>query len=663
MKPETLKKTAAIVALLMGSCVLLAAANMLAGFVLFASYRQDPTRATFWTIQKAWMQAPDEKTKKRVFGSAAFAAFLILGAPFALAMAHRKRSNDLHGKARLANARDIKKENLYAPSGIILGKHDGRLLRLPGYEFTMVTAPTRTGKGVGFVIPNLLTFPESAVVLDIKEENYNLTSAFRRQHLCNEVWYFNPFSETTHRWNPLSYVSDNPNFRANDLLALATLLYPDSEKDPFWPSSARNLFVGLGLMVLESPGLPKTFGEILRQASGKGRDISEYLKSVIEHHNESGIPLSRTCTDSLNRFLTNSDTVLKGILATLVAPLSPWANAVVDKATSADDFDLRDVRKKKMTVYLCIPAGEIMQASFIVNLFFSQLINENVKELPENNPALKYQCLMVLDEFTAMGKVAIIAKGVGYIAGYNMRLAIIIQDKSQLESAYGKEDARNIISNMGATVYFTPSTVAESEEYSKMIGTDTVISTSEQRSNVGALNAGRYGLSETANQASRAVMLPQELRQLDKEKELVVRAGIPVVLADKIRYFSDDFFTQRFNAVPMHEVRVGTDARRVPIPLKKPLDNWTAYHSQVARSDYYLTTAPVRPMESLPTDLLLYGINDEHTPAADRDAAIAELALRKFEEFSQEFDAIPAASSEDAARFESGMVDEVMQRA
>ncbi|WP_082848058.1 type IV secretory system conjugative DNA transfer family protein [Delftia sp. GW456-R20] len=642
---------------------LLAAANMLAGYILFASYRQNPSQARFLSIEHAWIQAADKETKRKVAACAGFAVFLVFGVPFSLLMTRRKRPKDLHGKARLADSKDIQKESLYSPKGILLGKHEGRLLRLSGYEFVLVAAPTRQGKGVSFVIPNLLTFEGSTVVLDVKEENFNLTSAFRRQHLENEVWYFNPFSETTHRWNPLSYVSSNPNSRANDLLALAVLLYPDSEKDPFWPSSARNLFVGLGLMILESAGLPKTFGEILRQASGKGRDIAEYLRGVIEYQESTGNPFSRTCTDSLNRFLTNSETVLKGILATLVAPLSPWANAIVDKATSADDFDLRDVRRKKMSIYLCIPAGEIMQAGFIVNLFFSQLINENVKELPEQNPALKYQCLLMLDEFTAMGKVQIIAKGVGYIAGYNMRLALIIQDKSQLESVYSKEDARNIIANMGATVHFTPSTIGESEEYSKLIGNDTVDSTSEQRSNIGALNVGRYGLSETVNLAARAVMLPQEVRQMSKEKELVVRAGIPVILADKIRYYNDDFFLQRFKAVPMHEVRVGDEVRKVPLPIRKPLDNWTAYHSQVARSDFFLTATalPNSQFKELPTDLLLFGINDDSTNAEDRDEAIAELASRKYIEFAKQLDEVPALTTEEALRFESGSVDELLQ--
>jgi len=168
----------------------------------------------------------------------------------------------------------------------------------------------------------------------------------------------------------------------------------------------------------------------LRQGTGKGLPLDQYLTQIIDLRMNSARPLSNACRDSLYRFVSSGETALKGIMATFAATLTPFSNAVIDKATSADDFDLRDIRKKKMTIYLNIPAGEILQASFIINLFFSQLINENVKELPEQNPDLKYQCLMLLDEFTAMGKVAIIAKGVGYMAGYNMRLAIIIQDKT-----------------------------------------------------------------------------------------------------------------------------------------------------------------------------------------------------------------------------------------
>lgn len=593
--------------IVLGVVVLFAIANYLAGVLLFVSYRQSPSNAGLFTIQQAYFSYTDPTVLLRVKTFFFISLLLCFGGTFAAYMSRRDRTVDktLFGKARFATWKDVSKEKLDVEKGVVLGKFKDRLLRLGGYEFVLLAAPTRTGKGVGFCVPNLLQFADSAVVLDIKGENYNLTSEFRRRYMGNEIIYFNPFSERTHRWNPLSYVSTDPNFRANDLMALATIIYPVNEKDPFWSDAAKNLFIGLGLLILETPELPPTMGEILRQGSGKGMAIDEYLKKVMQQREASARPLSHTCRDTLNRFLNSGEQALKGVHATFTASLTPWANAVIDKATSDDDFNLRDVRRKKMTIYLNIPAGEILQAAPIIKLFFSQLINENVKELPEHNPELKHQCLLLMDEFTAMGKVDIIAKGVGYMAGYNMRLAIIIQDKQQLEAVYGSEDAHNIISNMGAVIYFTPSQIGEAEEYSKMIGNDTV-STSSRQTPKGSLFGvkGEGGSPSTTEQyQSRAIMLPQELLQMSKDLELVVRSGMPVIQADKIRYYEDPYFNERFTAVPMHEVAIGQDRRKVPIPAALPGGDWADYQSAVATSDFYVkafaaTPAPQSPQPS-----------------------------------------------------------------
>ncbi|WP_136417583.1 GNAT family N-acetyltransferase [Herbaspirillum sp. ST 5-3] len=610
--------------------MLLALANYLSGVIFFITFFENPSKAGFLTIERAYMASPDARTMTRIQASAMIAFLLCVCAPIGLAIAWRKKSSDLFGKARFADMDDIQQEKLDAKKGLVLGKFKNELLRLGGYEFVLLAAPTRTGKGVGFCIPNLLQFQDSAVVLDIKGENYNLTSEFRRRYMDNEIVYFNPFSENTKRWNPLSYVSANPSFRANDLMAIATIIYPVNEKDPFWSDAAKNLFVGLGLLVLETPELPKTIGEILRQGSGKGNSIETYLQHVLAVRAAGPNPLSNACRDALGRFLGSGETALKGIVATFSASLTPFANDVIDKATSGDDFDLRDVRKKKMTIYLHIPAGEILQAAFIINLFFSQLINENVKELPEQNPDLKYQCLLLMDEFTAMGKVAIIAKGVGYMAGYNMRLAIVIQDKTQLESAYGKEDAHNIVSNMGAVIYFTPSQIQEAEEYSKMIGNDTVISDSMQRAK-GTLFGikGSSGDSKTASYQSRAVMLPQELLQMPKDQELVVRSGIPVIKAEKIRYFEDKFFKERFTAVPMQEVVIGGEKRKVPVPAKLPKGDWDAYYESIRGSDYYLRQAAPQSDQSQVGAGQTAGAapigNQDDSPAMQADAGTFEL--------------------------------------
>lgn len=593
-----------IAGIVLGAVVLFAIANYLAGVMLFVSYKQSPLKAGLFTIEQAYFSYTDTAVLLRVKTLFFMSMLMCFGGTFAAYMAVRDRitNKTLFGKAHFATKKDIEKEKLDGGKGVVLGKFKDRLLHLGGYEFVLLAAPTRTGKGVGFCVPNLLQFAGSAVVLDIKGENYNLTSEFRRRYMDNEIVYFNPFSENTHRWNPLSYISADPNFRANDLMALATIIYPVNEKDPFWSDAAKNLFIGLGLLILETPELPPTIGEILRQGSGKGLAIEEYIKQVMAQRTASNRPLSNTCRDTLNRFLNSGEQALKGVHATFSASLTPWANAVIDKATSGDDFSLRDVRRKKVTIYLNIPAGEILQAAPIVKLFFSQLVNENVKELPEQNPELKHQCLLLLDEFTAMGKVDIIAKGVGYMAGYNMRLAIVIQDKKQLEAVYGPEDAHNIISNMGAVIYFTPAQISEAEEYSKMIGNDTVSTSSRQtpKGSLFGVKADGGNPSSTEQYQSRAIMLPQELLQMSKDLELVVRSGMPVIRADKIRYYEDPYFKERFTAVPMHEVTIGQDKRKVPIPTALPRGDWAAYQSAVVASDFYVKAVAATPAAPAP---------------------------------------------------------------
>lgn len=640
------KKAKFGIALFVVACLVgfMALANYLAGVILFLSYKQNPSGATFDTIRMAWEAADNEIAVKKVKASAGVGLLIgMMGFAFLMQLLFASSGKQfLHGNARFANRKDIAKEKLDSLKGIVLGKLGKTTLRLPGYEFVLVAAATRTGKGVSFCIPNLLTFADSVVVIDIKEENYNLTGEFRRRHLGNEVYYFNPFSEHTCRWNPLSYISKDENFRVNDLMALAQIIYPPNPKDPFWPDSARSLFVGLALLVLETPLLPHTIGEVLRQGSGKGQQISDYLGHVMSVRAASGSPLSVSCVDFLNRFLSNPDNTLKNILSSFVAPLAMWGNAVVDKATSADDFDLRDVRKRKMSIYTCIPPNEVLQASFILNVFYSQLINENTRVLPENDSALKYQCLMLMDEFTAIGKLAIVAKAVGYMAGYNMRLAIIIQDRSQIESVYGKEDAHNIFANMGAMVVFTPNQVRESEEYSKLIGNQTVTSTSKQRSNIGAFSAGNSSSNETEAPHARPIMLPQEIMSMDKGNELIVRAGIPVIKAEKILYFKDPSFLERFTAVPMKEVRINGETRMVPVPRPLPSANWRMYRQTVAYTDYYLQddfsdlSPSVMDMdEGSILDLLN---NDSRTMGdAELDVLCATLSRRKVEEYEALF--------------------------
>ncbi|MBO9827158.1 type IV secretory system conjugative DNA transfer family protein [Xanthomonas sp. A2111] len=485
-------------------------------------------------------------------GKIKWAGYLGFGAPglvalLILVLMFKPPKRSLHGDARFAGAADLSKHGLFKTSGdgIVVGKFRGKLVRLSGQQFVILAAPTRSGKGVGVVIPNLLEYQESVVVLDIKQENFDLTSGWRASQ-GQEVFLFNPFAEDrrTHRWNPLSYVSDDPAFRVSDLMSIAAMLYPDGSDDQkFWVSQARNAFMAFSLYLFENwddernIGFPgglgtPTLGAIYRLSSGDGTDLKKYLRSLSERRFLSG-----NAKSAFSNLLSQADETFASIMGTLKEPLNAWINPVLDAATSDNDFLLTDLRKKKMTIYIGIQPNKLAESRLIINLFFSQIINLNTKELPKSNPALKYQCLLLMDEFTAIGKVDIIASAVSYMAGYNVRLLPIIQSMAQLDATYGKDISRTIITNHALQILYAPREQQDANDYSEMLGYTTF-----RKKNV---TRGK-DVTRSVSEEKRALMLPQELKAMGNDQEVFLYEGIPhPVKCDKIKYYKDRHFTAR----------------------------------------------------------------------------------------------------------------------
>ncbi|WP_277017886.1 type IV secretory system conjugative DNA transfer family protein, partial [Turicimonas muris] len=422
-----------------------------------------------------------------------------------------------------------------------VGKFKDRYLTYGGFQFVLLAAPTRSGKGVGVVVPNCLNYSDSLVVLDIKGENFDITSGFRKA--CGqEVYLFSPYDEEgkTHRYNPLDYVSEDPAERLGDIDAIGQALYAgENNNDKFWSENAKDFFRGVALFVLESPELPNTLGEILRQASGKGKPVKEHLLEKLKEAQEKGHPYSNNCVDALNRVLSNSENTLASIVATFNTALLSFQNPKVDLATSASDFDLREVRRKRMSVYFKIEPTKLKDARVLINLFFDQLLNLNTRKLPSQDKSLKYQCLVLLDEMTSIGTVNMIKQAVSYMAGYNMRLLTIIQNKSQLEDVYGKAGAVTLLSNHALMIMYAPSPATQSDanEYSEMLGYQTVKSKSTSTS--------KSGGSTSQSDQRRALMLPQEIQELGTDNEIVTLENTKPILCKKIRYYKDPEFTKR----------------------------------------------------------------------------------------------------------------------
>lgn len=466
-----------------------------------------------------------------------------------------KPKRELHGSAKFADMMDVKKTGLIltpkeqqakfskTPSepSILVGKYKGKLLEFFGNEFAFVAAPTRSGKGVGIVIPNLLHYRDSVVVLDVKNENWDLTAGFRSKY--QEVYLFSPaaLDRKSHRYNPLDYIDRSATKRISDIQNIANIIYAKAD-DPYWIPNAQNLFVGLVLYMLETPDRPCSLPELYK-LSHPNKPLNEWIVETIQTRKKEGNPLSIECVDALMGFAGNdSDNTRAGILTTMTAPLGIFSDPMVAAATSASDFKLDDVRKKRMSIYVGIQPNELARFDILLNLFFSQLINLNTRVLPEKDPSLKYQCLVLLDEFTALGYVEIINKAVAYIAGYNMRLMLIFQNRSQTEEFYKKEGARTLLSNMACQIIFAPRTIEDAEEYSKLLGTETVKGQSISKNR----GKGGGGSISTSDQ-SRALMLPQEMLELDQAQEIIKYQAHKPILCEKIIFYNEPIFQQRLS--------------------------------------------------------------------------------------------------------------------
>lgn len=449
------------------------------------------------------------------------------------------RKPPLHGAARFAREGEIRRGGFRANDGVVLGKKGGKFLIFGGNEHCIVEAPTRSGKGVGIVIPNLLSWQDSLVVLDVKRENWDATAGFREK-FGQAVYQFNPTDPEgrTARYNPLSYIDrDDADQVIIELQKIATMLFvPPERGEPFWTDSARTAFVGVGAYLAQSSE-PFTIGAIYRLMTTG--DTRGFFRKALENPT-----LSQGCRNALADFTSGADNTFAGIVQTVTSKLSLWLNPRVDAATEESDFDLRELRSRPMSVYLGVSPDELDRVAPLYNLLFQQLIDLNVRDLPDDRTPLKI--LVVLDEFARIGRAQVIASAFSYVAGYGIRLLPVIQSRSQLRAVYGEHVANEIVANCGVEVAFTPKEVRVANELSERIGYVGQESVTKSLTIHGML-ANR---SKSMSDQRRALLLPQELMQFPDNELLLLRGGMPPIHGDKIRYFADRHFTQRVQPAP-----------------------------------------------------------------------------------------------------------------
>ncbi|WP_192182965.1 conjugal transfer protein TraG [Mesorhizobium amorphae] len=476
-----------------------------------------------------------------------------------------------YGSSRWANTREIEKAGLFRPAGVFLGKLKDCYLRHDGPEHVMAFAPTRSGKGVGLVVPTLLSWTGSAVIHDIKAENWQLTSGWRSKF--SYCLLFNPTDATSARYNPLLEVRKGPN-EVRDVQNIADILVdPEGalERRNHWEKTSHSLLVGAILHVLYAEE-EKTLARVATFLSDPQRSFAATLQRMMttNHLGAADKPKVHPVVASAGREVLNkSENERSGVLSTAMSFLGLYRDPTVAAATSACDWRIVDLMdaERPMSLYLVVPPSDISRTKPLVRLILNQ-IGRRLTERLEGDPkkSRKHQLLMMLDEFPALGRLDFFETALAFMAGYGIRAYLIAQSLNQISKAYGENNA--ILDNCHVRIAFSSNDERTAKRISDALGTATELRS--MRNYAGhRLAPWLSHVMVSRQETARPLLTPGEVMQLPPSDELVLVSGLPPIRANKLRYYQDQNFTERVLPSPVLH-----DGPYADCPMWRP-DDWT----------------------------------------------------------------------------------------
>jgi type IV secretion system protein VirD4 len=452
-----------------------------------------------------------------------------------------KPKENVHGDAKWATEKIVKKAGLRAKKGMLLGQDKKGLFVADGYQHCLLFAPTGSGKGVGFVIPNLLFWEDSVICHDIKLENYELTSGWRA-HRGQKVFVWEPGNPDgiTHCYNPIDWVSNKPGQMVDDVQKIANLILPEKE---FWNNEARSLFVGVVLYLIAVPDRVKSFGEVVRTM--RSDDVVYNLAVALDTVGKYIHPVAYM---NIAAFLQKADKERSGVISTLNSSLELWANPLIDAATAKSDFNVQLMKKEKMTIYVGLTPDNIQRLQPLMQIFYQQSSEFLSRKMPQDDEP--YGVMYILDEFPTLGKMDQIKAGIAYFRGYHVRLFLIIQDTQQLKGTYEEAGMNSFLSNATYRITFAANNVETANLISQLCGNKSVKQVSGNKPKFLDLNPASR--TEQVSEVQRALLLPQEVLMLPRDEQIVLIESSPPIKSKKIKYYEDKFFTKKLMpAIPV----------------------------------------------------------------------------------------------------------------
>jgi type IV secretion system protein VirD4 len=497
---------------------------------------------------------------------AASGGFIAIAVAIGLSVIRARQAKNVatYGSARWAEPEEIKAAGLLGPDGVLLGRLERDYLRHDGPEHVLCFAPTRSGKGVGLVVPTLLTWPGSTIIHDIKGENWGLTAGFRSKH--GRVLLFDPTDPTSSAYNPLLEVRRGDK-EVRDVQNIADILVdPEGalDKRNHWEKTSHSLLVGAILHVLYAEA-DKTLAGVANFLSDPKRPVEATLRAMMNtpHLGEAGV--HPVIASSARELLNKSDNERSGVLSTAMSFLGLYRDPVVAKVTARCDWRIADLvaAERPVSLYLVVPPSDINRTKPLIRLLLNQVGRRLTEDLKTS--ANRHRLLLMLDEFPALGRLDFFESALAFMAGYGIKSFLIAQSLNQIEKAYGANNS--VLDNCHVRVAFATNDERTAKRVSDALGTATEMRDSTNYAGH-RLSPWLGHLMVSRQETARPLLTPGEVMQLPPADELLLVAGVPPIRAKKARYYEDARFRERLLPPPKPEATKGT--------AKPPADDWSA---------------------------------------------------------------------------------------
>jgi type IV secretion system protein VirD4 len=495
----------------------------------------------FWWWYAFDVYAPDVFVEGAYIAASGGFLAIVVAVAMSVWRAREARTAATFGSARWATRHEIRAAGLIASDGVVLGKFGRSYLRHDGPEHVLCFAPTRSGKGVGLVVPTLLTWPGSCIVHDIKGENWHLTSGFREQH--GRVLLFDPTNSKSAAYNPLLEVRRGE-WEVRDVQNVADVLVdPEGslERRNHWEKTSHALLVGAILHVLYAE-TDKTLAGVAGLLSDPKRPIEVTLRAMMTtaHLGEAGP--HPVIASAARELLNKSENERSGVLSTAMSFLGLYRDPVVATVTRCCDWRIRDLVEGNLpaTLYLVVPPSDISRTKPLVRLILNQIGRRLTEDL--HAKGRRHRLLLMLDEFPALGRLDFFESALAFMAGYGLKSFLIAQSLNQIEKAYGPNNA--ILDNCHVRVSFATNDERTAKRVSDALGTATEMRAMKNYAGH-RLSPWLGHLMVSRQETARPLMTPGEVMQLAPSDELVLVSGVAPIRAKKARYYEDIRLAER----------------------------------------------------------------------------------------------------------------------